>query len=115
MPAIAGDDWVMDGNYSILMPQRLARATGILLLSDGPWTNLGRYARRTLFQKHRPGGLNGAQDSLKWDMVRWIWLGSTRHIHRYRTGLPRSGLPFLDIRGMRQLNRLYAAWGLTRG
>ncbi|MGV0817785.1 hypothetical protein [Martelella sp. AMO21009] len=29
--AIMGERWVMDGNYSRLMPQRLARATGAIL------------------------------------------------------------------------------------
>ena len=30
--AIAGERWVMDGNYSSCLPQRLARATGLILL-----------------------------------------------------------------------------------
>lgn len=30
--AIAQEQWVMDGNYSRTLPQRLARATGLILL-----------------------------------------------------------------------------------
>ena len=30
--AIAGDAWVMDGNYSELMPRRFARATGVVVI-----------------------------------------------------------------------------------
>ena len=68
--AIQQERWVMDGNYSALMPQRLARATGIILLGDNRWANLARYLRRTLFQKRtRPGSLAGNKDSLKWEMV----------------------------------------------
>jgi adenylate kinase family enzyme len=63
--AIQQERWVMDGNYSALMPQRLARATGIILLGDNRWANLARYLRRTLFQKRtRPGSLAGEKDSL---------------------------------------------------
>jgi len=112
--AITGDAWILDGNYSTLMPQRLARATAIILLSDNVVANLARYARRTLFEKQRPGALDGAKDSLKWDMVRWIWNSATKHIHRYRRDLPKSGLPFLDVGSMAELNRLYATWGLSR-
>jgi adenylate kinase family enzyme len=111
--AVAGDGWVMDGNYSKLMPTRLPRATGIILLSDNRVANLGRYVRRTLFEKHRPGNLEGAADSLKWNMVHWIWVASPMALRRYREDLPKAGLPFMDIRGMRDLNRLYAAWNLT--
>ena len=112
--AVAGDAWVMDGNYSKLMPARLARATGIILLSDNRAANLARYVRRTLFEKHRPGNLEGATDRLTWNMVHWIWVASPVALRRYREQLPKTGHPFLEIRGMRDLNRLYAAWQLTR-
>ena len=113
--AILGESWVMEGNYSKLWPQRLARATGIVVLVDNRWANFGRYLRRTLFQKHRPGNLPGARDSLKWAMIHWILLASPRNLERYRVDLPKSGLPFLEVHGMRGLKRLHAAWGLTRG
>lgn len=113
--AIARDAWVMDGNYSKLFPARLQRATGIILLTDNRFANFARYLRRTLFEKHRPGNLEGAADSLKWEMVRWILVRSPPALRRYREELPRAGLPFLELRGMAELKRLYAAWGLSRG
>lgn len=120
--AILPDGWVMDGNYSsadghssVLMPKRLKRATGIILLGDNRWTSLARYLRRTLFQRRRAGALDGALDSVKWAMIRWIMVNSPRNLRRYRQDLPKSGLPFIEIHGMAELNRLYTAWGLTRG
>ena len=59
--AITADAWVMEGNYSVLMPQRLKRATGIILLGDHRWISLWRYIRRSLMQRDRAGGLDGAQ------------------------------------------------------
>lgn len=113
--AIEGDGWAMDGNYSRLVPARRERATGIILLSDNRWANLYRYFRRTLFETDRVGALAGNKDSIKLDMIRWVWIGETRNVRRYRTDLPKPGVPFLHVRGMGELNRLYGAWGLTRG
>jgi adenylate kinase family enzyme len=113
--AIAGEAWVMEGNYSSLFPQRFARATGIILLSDNRWANLRRYIVRTLFQRHRAGDLEGNADSVKWLIVRWILFNSQRSVRRYRELLPRAGRPYLERRGMAELNHLYAAWGLIRG
>jgi adenylate kinase family enzyme len=112
--AILCDAWAMDGNYSILMPLRLHRATGIIMLGGYSWMNLARYFRRTLFQPHRVGNLDGGQDSIKWDMVHWIVVVSPKNLRRYRIELPASGLPFVEISSMRALRRTYVAWGLSR-
>lgn len=113
--AILGDRWVMDGNYSRLMPQRLARATGIILLGDGRWANFGRYLRRTLFEKQsRPGSLAGDKDSIKWEMVRWILIVQPPRREEDRARLRATGLPMVEVRAMTELKRLYAAWGLKR-
>ena len=111
--AIRGEGWVMDGNYSRLMPQRLARTTGIILLDDSRWANFGRYLRRTLFQKHRVGALAGGKDTLKWEMVRWILFVSPRNVARYRRELPAAGLPFWESTSMRELTELYSCWELS--
>jgi adenylate kinase family enzyme len=120
--AVLLDSWAMDGNYTstdghsgALMPNRLKRATGIILLGDNRWTSLARYFRRTLFQGQRAGALEGALDSVKWEMIRWIMVNSPRNLARYREDLPKSGLPFLEVHGMSELNRLYTAWSLPRG
>jgi adenylate kinase family enzyme len=112
--AILGESWVMDGNYSSLVPQRLARATGVVLLGDNRWASFARYLRRTLFEHERAGMLEGGRDSLKWAMVRWILVASPRSLRRYRESLPRAGLPYVESHSMRELRGLYEAWGLQR-
>jgi len=112
--AILDDAWVMDGNYSWLMPQRLMRATGIVLIGDNRWANLRRYLWRTLFQRDRAGNLEGARDSLKWEMVHWIVIASPESLRRYRETLPKAGLPYVEAASMRQLTALYRRWGLVR-
>ena len=113
--AILGERWAMDGNYSGLMPKRIERATGIILLGDNRFANLRRYFIRTLFQRKRAGNLDGNKDRLTWMMIHWIMFVSQKSVQRYRTELPATGLPYVELRTMRQLNRLYAQWGLTRG
>lgn len=113
--AILKERWVMDGNYSSLMPQRFARATGIVLLGDSRWANFRRYLWRTLFEKQsRPGSLAGDKDSIKWEMIRWILIVQPPKREQDRARLRAAGLPMVELRSMAELNRLYEAWGLQR-
>jgi adenylate kinase family enzyme len=113
--AILKDRWVMDGNYSALMPQRFARATGIILLGDNRWANFRRYLWRTLFEKRsRPGSLAGDRDTLKWGMVKWVLFVQPPLRERNRTFLRAAALPMIELSSMRELNRLYREWGLSR-
>lgn len=111
--AVARDEWVMDGNYSRLLPQRFARATGVVVIDDHYVRRFGRYLRRTLFEPQRAGSLEGNRDSIKWQMVSWIW--KTRSsVGRYRGFGEASGLPMVDCRSMAEVEALYRHWGLTR-
>jgi adenylate kinase family enzyme len=113
--AIAGDRWVMDGNYFGTITQRLARATGIILLGSEPWRAAARNVRRTLFEtKRRAGQLEGAQDSLKLEFFRFILFEQPRKRERDLTILRNSGLPMVTLNSMRELQALYRAWGLER-
>lgn len=112
--AIAGDLWVMDGNYSRAMPKRLARTTGVIVIATPTRDNFRRYLYRTLWQTDRPGALDGNRDSLKWQMIRYLLFVQPKNIGRYREMLAHLGLPQIDIGSMAELNRLYRAWGLTR-
>ena len=110
---ILAEEWVIDGSYSKVMPQRLARATGIILLTDNLATRYWRYFVRTLFQKQRAGGLEGGQDHLNWKMIHWLW--HTRNsIGKYQEVAAKSGLPHLLVNNRQELDRLYAVWDLTR-
>lgn len=109
--AIATPAWAMDGSYSVLMPQRLARATGIIVLDDHFLRRLGRYLRRSTVQTNRVGGLEGNRDSIKWGMIHWIW--STRDAgEKARQRAASSGLPNLARHSVAEVRELYTAWDL---
>ncbi|MDB5528638.1 MAG: adenylate kinaserelated kinase [Devosia sp.] len=112
--AIARDRWVIEGNYMRLLPERMHRATGILLLGTDRWSAFGRYLRRTLFEHQRHGMLDGAQDSLKWVMIRYILIEQPRKRERDINLLRATGLPMVQLSSMRELQAAYAVWGLER-
>ncbi|WP_428377622.1 hypothetical protein [Lichenicoccus sp.] len=110
--AILGASWVMDGNYSRCLPQRLARATGFILLDTPVAVSLFRYLRRSWFDAERPGGLEGGSDSVKWAMVSHI-VGTTRkNRRRYAEMFDRSSLPKIRLGTARELARFYLSEGL---
>lgn len=112
--AILGERWVMDGNYTALMPQRIARSTGMILIDVPTRISLWRYLRRTLFEKgRRRGALNGGRDSVKWAMIRHI-LGPTRaNRRRYAALYEEVALPKVALRSPAALARFYAEAGLA--
>jgi adenylate kinase family enzyme len=112
--AIAAEGWVMEGNYSRLYPQRLARATGGILIDANRWRLLARYFRRTLIERKRFGALDGHQDSIKWAMIDWIMVRSPPNTPQTLAALEQSGLPRVVCRDPAELRALYKAWDLKR-
>lgn len=111
--AIAQDSWIMDGNYSTLLPERLARATGAIVLDDNRWLRLARYFRRTLLQRRRVGNLEGNQDSIKWSMISWVLVGSRFNGARYRDVVSQTKLPAVFAHTMTDVRSLYEVWALS--
>jgi adenylate kinase family enzyme len=112
--AILGSRWVIDGNYSWLFPQRLARATGIILLDVPTIVSLYRYLRRCWFERDRKGALEGGQDSVKWDMIRHIVITTRGNRRRYRDMFEGLTLPKVRISSTKELADFYRANGLQR-
>lgn len=111
--AIAESAWVMDGSYSTLMPRRLARTTGIVVLDETLLIRTARYFKRSLIEKHRAGGLGDAHERVTLEMLAWLW--KTRHkAEGTRQRVRASGLPHVFCHNGRELAELYRQWGLLR-
>lgn len=112
--AILGETWIMEGNYSRLMPQRFARATGAIVVNSSHWLRFLRYLKRTLNNRaKRAGHLDGAKDSIKLEMIYWI-LAKTRDSGvKYSKLVKESGLPTVECHTAEELNELYRVWGLS--
>lgn len=112
--AIAKERWVMEGNYSVCMPQRFGRATGAILLDVSTSLSLWRYIRRTLFQSIREGGLVGGRDSIKWDMLYHIAVTTRKNRRRYAEMFEGLNLPKIQLASAEAIRRCYADWDLNR-
>lgn len=112
--AIRTERWVIDGSYSSLLPQRLERATGLILLDVSTLTSLFRYARRSWFERDRVGGLEGGSDSVKWAMIHHIAVvnraGRRRNVRLFES----LDLPKVRLGSVTALNAFYRSNGLSR-
>ncbi|MCJ1695167.1 hypothetical protein MT349_05180 [Rathayibacter caricis] len=70
--AVRGERWVIEGNYSRWLPERLERATGVVLLDATTPTSVFRYLRRTWSPVDRIGGLEGTRDRVSLAMLRFL-------------------------------------------
>ena len=112
--AITGDRWVIEGNYSRLLPQRLERATGFILLDVPTTTSLYRYVWRCWFERNRRGALEGGRDSVKWDMIRHIVIATRHNSARYRDMVAGIKLPKIQFASTNALAAFYRANSLRR-
>lgn len=112
--AILGPRWVIDGNYSRCLPQRLARASGLILLDTSTATSLLRYFRRTWFERDRHGGLQGGTNSVNWAMLHHITVTTRENRRRYREMFDGLRLPKLSLATAGEIARFYRSEGLKR-
>ena len=112
--AITAERWVVDGNYSQLLPQRLARATGFILLDICTPLSLFRYIRRSLVRRGQIGGLEAGKDSVKWNMLKHIAITTPKNRRRYAKLQHTIELPKVCLLSALQINACYSDWGLKR-
>lgn len=112
--AILGERWVIDGNYSRCMAERLARATGIILLDTSTATSLIRYLRRAWFERERHGALAGGRDSVKWAMLHHIAVRTRDNRRRYRQMFDEMTLPRIRLASPHALKCFYRVEVLSR-
>ncbi len=112
--AIIADQWIMDGNYSRLMPKRLERATGIILITSNHWLRLARYLKRTLRNPSaRAGALEGGREYVKWEMIDWILFKTPRNSVKYANMIAPINLPKVTCSTLPELKALYRHWDLS--
>lgn len=112
--AIAEEKWIIEGNYSVSMPQRLARATGLIVLELSTAWSLIRYVRRSLYEPGHIGSLEGAQDSIKWHMIKHLVITTPKNRKRYHSLYQEWSGSKLKLHSARALQSAYREWGLTR-
>ncbi|MBC8944195.1 MULTISPECIES: GTPase [Xenorhabdus] len=112
--AIKEESWIIDGNYARCLPQRLSRATGIILLDISMPSSLLRYVNRTLLQSNRYGALEGGKDSIKWKMLRHITVVTPKSRKRYAAMFEQLTIPKIRLNSIKEIKEQFDQWELTR-
>lgn len=107
-------EWVMEGNYSFLMPRRFSQASYIIWLEFNPIGAAFRYIIRSLCQKtERPGNLEGANRQLSWRQLYNILFKAPKLRKIYSEIIANSGCKLLRIYTFKDLKLYYKMWGLA--
>lgn len=74
---MAGDRWIIDGNYGRTMPARFAAADTIIFLDLPRWLCIFRIIRRAIDGmcqgQARPDIADGCIEEGDWEFIRWVW------------------------------------------
>jgi len=72
---LAGDAWILDGNYSRTMERRFAAADTIVLLDLPTHVCLWRALRRSVLgrRRRRADLADGCSERIDLEFLRWIW------------------------------------------
>lgn len=113
---IKGDAWIIDGNYSVCMKQRLERATGAIWIDPPILGSIWRYLIRSSTQNgNHIGRLDGATKDFNWFLVWYTLTGYPKKRPQYEASLKaHPHLVRLDLSSFTAVKRLYRDWGLDR-
>jgi adenylate kinase family enzyme len=74
---VAGDRWIIDGNYGRTMPARLIAADTIVFLDLPRWLCTLRIIRRAIDGMRqgqaRPDMADGCIEQGDWEFIKWVW------------------------------------------
>ena len=73
--ALNMDRWIIDGNYSRTMEERLSKCDTVIYLDFGRWACLCGMCQRILTSrgKARPDMPSGCPERFDWEFARFIW------------------------------------------
>lgn len=111
---IMKDAWIIDGNYSVCMKERLDIVTGVIWLDPNVFSSVYRYIYRCFKNdKNRPGKLVGVKNDFNFSLVKWILFNYPKNRKKYQKMLEAmTSIPVLHIHSMKQLKKYYAVWDL---
>ncbi len=111
---ITEDSWVIDGNYSFLMPKRFERATKIIWIDPLPLSTMTRYVWNHLTKPkgHRLGQLQGGPQKISWGLIRFTLFQYPKNRQKYLDliwDIPKDKI--MHIRSYKELDALYGTLG----
>lgn len=91
--ALALDSWIIDGNYSRTMQQRLSRCDTVIYLDFSRWSCLLGAVQRVVQNRGRtrPDMATDCPERLNWEFIRYIWNFNRENRVQIDTWLAQSG------------------------
>jgi adenylate kinase family enzyme len=71
--AVAGERWIVDGNFLEAGDSRFERADTVIFLDPPRWLCVARIVGRRIRDRGRSRPDLPAPESLDWEFVRWTW------------------------------------------
>lgn len=106
---IQQSEWIIEGNYSSLLPERL-KFTDYLIWLDLPLLGCNlRYLKRCLGGRHnRIGGLSNCREFPNLELITYSWRFYPKRRHYYQTLLKDMNTPYIRLTTMKDVKRLNA-------
>lgn len=76
---VAGERWVMDGNYGGSLATRMDRADTIIFLDVSRWTSLAGALARRFRREQRDDMAEGCPEHLTSEFLHWLWRYHDHH------------------------------------
>ena len=105
--AIAGERWIMDGNFDRTIPERLARCDTVIYLDFSRLTCLLGVAKRVLttYGKVRPDMGDGCPERIDWEFLKWVWNFNKNKRERYHRLLREAEAKVIILKNRRQVRK----------
>lgn len=104
---ITQDCWIIEGNYSICMPQRFARADSVIWIDPFLPGSVMRYIKRCLAaDKERPGRLAGTSSEFSLYLIKYTLMNYPVNRRKYETLIGQNPhLKTIRLKSMKDLNQ----------
>ncbi len=87
---VAGDEWIIDGNYRSSIAIRLGRADTVIFFDFSKWLCLWRAFKR-VFNREQPFDKpDGMRERISWELIKRVVVYPTEEIYRILEGYKRS-------------------------
>jgi adenylate kinase family enzyme len=103
---VAGDRWIVDGNYGGTFDERFGRADTVIILSRNRYACLAGALRRSVLHHGRAVQAAGCPERFQWSFFLWIWNYPRQSRPRLDAALGRHGhLQVVELNSRRSMRR----------
>lgn len=110
--AIAGEKWILDGNFDRTIAERITRCDTVIYLDFSRFACLMGVAKRilTTYGKVRPDMGEGCPERFDWEFLQWVWnFNKNKREKNYRLLKEAKGIQVIILKNRRQVRRFLSS------